>query len=150
VGNLAAGRDAVYASIFTDVTGSVHAFRPAKDGTWHETKLDLPKGGSTTVVGANDWGPEAQFTYESFLTPPTLYATSGTGAPVAIKSQKPLFDASTMTAEQHWATSTDGTKVPYFLVRPIAAKGAVPTILYSYGGFELSLNPWYWNDGHRP
>ncbi len=150
VDSVSTGRDAVYASIFSNVTGSVHAFKPNANGTWRETTLDAPKGGSTTVITANDWGPEAQFTYESFLTPPTLYATDGTGAPVAVKSQKPLFDPSGLTAVQYWATSTDGTKVPYFLIRPKNAKGAIPTILYSYGGFELALTPWYWNDGHRP
>jgi prolyl oligopeptidase len=149
IDSVGAGRDAVYASIYEDVTGSVHAFRPTPDGTSSDTKLDLPAGGSTTVVATNNEGPEAQFTYESFLTPPTLYQTDGTKV-AAIKSQKPLFDASNLAADQFWATSNDGTKVPYFLIHPKNAKGPIPTILYSYGGFELSLTPWYWNDGHRP
>jgi prolyl oligopeptidase len=150
VDSVSAGRDAVYASIFENVTGAIHAFKPNTDGSWSDTKLDLPPGGSTAVVDANDWGPEAYFTYESFLKPPTLYATDGASAPAPIKSQAPLFDASTMTAEQFWVASRDGVKVPYFLIRPKAAHGPIPTILYSYGGFELSLTPWYWNDGHRP
>ncbi len=53
-------------------------------------------------------------------------------------------------SEQFWATSADGTQVPYFYVHLKNQTGPVPTILYSYGGFELSLEPWYWNDGHRP
>ena len=147
--SVSTGRDAVYASLFHDVTGSVHVFRPAK-GAWSDTALDLPKGGSTTVVSADDWGAGALFTYESFLVPPTLYEDRGDGKPAAIKSQAPLFDASDMTSEQFWATSNDGTKVPYFLIHKKGVNGNVPTILYSYGGFELSLTPWYWNDGHRP
>ena len=55
-----------------------------------------------------------------------------------------------VSVEQHWVASKDGTKVPYFLIRPKDAKGPIPTILYGYGGFELSLTPWYWDDGHRP
>jgi prolyl oligopeptidase len=149
VETVSAGRDAVYAAIYNNVTGSVHAFTPNTGGAWSDKKLDLPEGGSTTVVDANNWGPEAHVTYESFLTPPTLYATDGKTVK-AIKSQKPLFDASNLVSEQFWATSTDGEKIPYFLIHPKNAKGPVPTILYSYGGFELSLNPWYWNDGHRP
>ncbi|HWD28736.1 MAG TPA: prolyl oligopeptidase family serine peptidase [Rhizomicrobium sp.] len=147
--SIVAGRDAVYASIYTDVTGAVHAFRPSAKG-WTDTTLALPQGGSTTVVTADPWSGAAQFTYESFLTPPTLYATDGIASPRAIKSQAPLFDASALTAEQFWVTSSDGTRVPYFLIHRKDRSGAVPTILYSYGGFELSLTPWYWDDGHRP
>jgi prolyl oligopeptidase len=151
IATVSTGRDAVYASIFHDVTGSVHAFRPAAKGQWSDTTLDLPKGGSTTTVTADDWGAGALFTYESFLTPPTLYEDEGDGKPAAIKSQAPLFDASDMASEQFWVTSSDGVKVPYFLIhKKSVPAGQVPTILYSYGGFELALTPWYWNDGHRP
>jgi prolyl oligopeptidase len=149
VDTVAAGRDAIYVSIYHDVTGSVHVFRP-DNGDWSDTPLDLPKGGSTTVVSADNWAPGALFTYESFIQPPTLYEDSGNGKVAAIKSQAPLFDAKNIVSEQFWATSADGTKVPYFLIHRADAKAEVPTILYSYGGFELSLNPWYWNDGHRP
>ncbi|MDE2072165.1 MAG: S9 family peptidase [Alphaproteobacteria bacterium] len=149
IGSVSAGRDAVYASIYEDVTGAIHAFR-FSDGAWHDTKLALPAGGSTDLVSTNDFGPEAYFTYQSFLTPPTLYAYDGKNEPKAIKAQAATFDASKISVAQRWATSKDGTRIPYFLIRPKAAKGAIPTILYGYGGFELSLTPWYWNDGHRP
>ena len=151
VDTVRAGRDAVYVSVFENITGSVHAFKLGANGQWSDNKLALPAGGTTTVVSADDWGPEAYFTYESFLVPPTLYEETGDGsAPAAIKSQKPLFDASPYVAEQFWAKSADGTKIPYFVVHAKDAKGPKATILYSYGGFELSLFPWYWNDGHRP
>jgi prolyl oligopeptidase len=110
----------------------------------------MPDGGSTSIVSTNDWGPEAYFKYESFLKPVTLYEYDGAGAPSAIKSEPARFDASKLASEQFWITSKDGTKVPYFYIHPKDQKGPVPTILYSYGGFELSLFPWYWNDGHRP
>src|ERR1700761_3622880 len=55
------GRDAVYASIFDNVTGSGHAFR-FNDGKWLDSKLDLPANGATDVVSTNDFGPEAYFT----------------------------------------------------------------------------------------
>jgi prolyl oligopeptidase len=144
-----AGRDAVYAPIYENVIGSIHEFR-FDNGKWRESVLALPKDGSTEVAATNDWGPEAYLTYESFTHPPALYQYDGSGAPKQIKSEPARFDASMITVTQNWATSRDGTKVPYFLIRAAGAKGAVPTILYGYGGFELSLNPWYWNDGHRP
>jgi prolyl oligopeptidase len=151
VDTVSAGRDAVYASIFENITGSIRAFKPGVNGQWYDTKLALPAGGTTQVVSADDWGAGAFFTYESFLVPPTLYEETGEGAaPVAIKSQKPVFDASPYVAEQFWTKSKDGTEIPYFLIHAKDAKGPRPTILYSYGGFELTLFPWYWNDGHRP
>jgi len=144
-----AGRDAVYASVYRDVTGSIREFRPSAEG-WHESRLALPAGGSTAVVSTNDFGPQAYFSFESFVTPPTLYAFDGAGPAYPIKSQPARFDASTVDVAQRWVRSRDGTSVPYFLIRPKSAHGAIPTILYGYGGFQLSLTPWYWNDGHRP
>ncbi len=150
VGNVETGKDGVYAAIFTNVIGSVHFFAPGKHGQWNDATLDMPTGGTTAVVTADDLGPGAHFTYESFLTPPTLYEDKGDHKTTAIKSQAPLFDANAYVAEQFEVASNDGVKVPYFLIRSKDAKGPMPTILYSYGGFELSLFPWYWNDGHRP
>jgi prolyl oligopeptidase len=149
VEDVKAGRDAVYAAIFENVVGTVHAFRLKDDG-WRDETLPMPRGGSTAIAAVNDWGPQAQFTFESYLTPPTLYATDGASAPKAIKAQAPVFDASGMAADQAWVVSKDGTRIPYFLIHPKGSKGPLPTILYSYGGFELSLFPIYWNDGHRP
>ena len=143
------GRDAVYASIYEDVTGSIHEFRPRRAG-WSDVRLALPRGGSTSIVSANDWGPQAYFTFESVRTPPSLYAYGGDGSPELIKAQAAVFDARSIVVRQYWATSGDGTKVPYFLVRPKKASGAIPTILYGYGGFQLSLTPWYGTDDNKP
>jgi prolyl oligopeptidase len=150
IDDVSAGRDAVYASIYENVTGAIHEFRPRADGTWSDTNLNLPAGGSTRVVSTDDWTPAAHFTFESFLSPLTLYNFEGQGEPKQIKAEPARFDASLYSSEQYEATSADGTKVPYFLIRAKSARGPIPTILYSYGGFELSLTPWYWNDGHRP
>ncbi|MDE1937773.1 MAG: S9 family peptidase [Alphaproteobacteria bacterium] len=140
--SVATGRDAVYVSIYDNVVGAIHAFRYA-DGKWTDKKLDLPPGGSTSIISANDSGPEAYFGFESFLKPPTLYADGGDDRPVEIKSLPARFDASGLETTQYEATAKDGTKVPYFVVRAKSAKGPRPTILYGYGGFEISLTPSY-------
>lgn len=145
-----AGRDGVYASIFENVVGTVHFFESSKDGKWSDHKLALPKGGSTAIAAADDWGAEGLVSFESYVKPPTLYSVEGTRAPKPVKSQAPVFDASQIAADQYWATSADGTKVPYYVIHRKWQKEPVPTILYSYGGFENSLFPIYWNDGHRP
>jgi prolyl oligopeptidase len=150
VEDVSAGRDAVYAAIFENVTGSIHEFRLDKSGAWADKTLALPAGGSTHIMDADGWTPQAYFTFESFLKPVTLYSHDGKGEPREIKSEPARFDASGLVSEQFEATSADGTKIPYFLIHAKNRSGPVPTILYSYGGFELSLEPWYWNDGHRP
>jgi len=151
VGGVSAGESAVYAAIYENVKGSIHEFRfEDYRYKWSDRRLDLPDDGSTEIVSTNDFGPQAYFTYQSFTHPPTLYAYDGRGRPKPIKTESARFDASSVTVNQYWATSKDGTKVPYFLIRPKTATGPVPTILYGYGGFQLSMTPWYWNDGHRP
>ena len=85
-------------------------------------------------------------TYTDFLTPESLYLGS-TVKPgyEKLKARPAQFNAEGMRAEQRFATSKDGTRVPYFVVWPKGAKadGNNPTVLYGYGGFEVSLNPWY-------
>lgn len=143
IDEVAAGRDAVYASINHDVTGTIHAFRPKAGGGWTHTTLALPSGGSTHVVTANSWGPEAQFRFESYTMPTTLYADAGEGKPVALKSLPARFDASDLETEQFFVTSKDGTRIPYFVTRSRTHTGAAPTVLYGYGGFEISQTPSY-------
>jgi prolyl oligopeptidase len=137
------GRDAVFASIYRDVTGSVHAFRPTAEGRWSDEVLPLPAGGSAHVVSANAFGPQALLRFESFTTPTTLYQYAGDGTPVAIKSLPARFDASNLATEQFFATSKDGTRVPYFVTRAKGARRPAPTVLYGYGGFEISMTPSY-------
>ncbi len=143
IDEVSAGRDAVYVSINHDVTGTIHVFRAGAHGVWSESQLDLPANGSTHIVTSNTWGPEAQFRFESYTTPTTLYATAGEGKPVAIKSLPARFDATHLATEQFFATSKDGTQVPYFVTRARSLRGPAPTVLYGYGGFEISLTPGY-------
>jgi len=141
---VSAGRDAVYASIYENVTGSIYEFRfDKKTAAWRDQRLELPDGGSTHIISADDFGPDAQFTFESYLKPTTLYAEEGTNAPKEIKSLPARFDSSELESEQFEAVSKDGTRIPYFVVRSRSLKGPAPTVLYGYGGFEISLTPAY-------
>jgi prolyl oligopeptidase len=142
VDQVSTGRDAVYASIYDNVTGGIHAFRFAGN-KWSDTKLDLPANGATSIVSTNDWGSEAMFTFESYLKPTTLYADRGDGKPLAIKSLPQRFDPSNLVTEQFEVASSDGVKIPYFVTRPRNSTVPLPTILYGYGGFEVSLTPGY-------
>jgi prolyl oligopeptidase len=141
IDQVASGQDAVYASIFENVIGAIHEFR--FDGKWSDKPMSLPQGGSTHIVSTNDYGPEAYFTFESFLTPTTLFAGNGRSTSLAIKSLPARFDATGLESEQFEAASADGTKIPYFVVRASHRSAPAATVLYGYGGFEIALTPSY-------
>jgi prolyl oligopeptidase len=143
------GRDALYVAILENVIGSVHVFRPNGSAGWKETRLDLPAGGSAGISSANDFGPEAYFAYQGFLEPTTLFVAKNDGRPVAFKSLPARFDATPYASVQYEATSKDGTKIPYFVVRAKDATGPTPMLLYGYGGFEISQTPFYWTSMGR-
>ncbi len=90
---------------------------------------------------ANDY----LLSYSDFLTPDSLLIGRDGAKPELLKARPALFDATGMRAEQRFASSKDGTRVPYFIIWPkgATADAANPTLLYGYGGFEVSLNPFY-------
>jgi prolyl oligopeptidase len=86
------------------------------------------------------------FTYQGFLRPSTLYVANEGGETIEpLFSQPEFFDTSGMSVKQHFATSKDGTQIPYFLILPAAyeANGETPTHMYGYGGFQISRTPGY-------
>jgi len=91
-------------------------------------------------------GDKYLLSYTDFLTPDSLLlGSAGSDERVRLKQRVNFFDAEGMRTEQRFATSKDGTRVPYFIVWPKGAKadGRNPTLLYGYGGFEISLTPGY-------
>jgi prolyl oligopeptidase len=115
-------------------------------GAWTRKKLELPKNASIGLGSASDRDDRIFVSVTSYLQPTTLFlADAGTGAVRQIKTTPPRFDATGLTVDQFEATSTDGTKVPYFVVHraDIKLDGTNPTLLYAYGGFQNSLTPGY-------
>jgi prolyl oligopeptidase len=88
-------------------------------------------------------GELAVATVEGMLTPPTLFRAEPGAAPAVVQTLPDQFDASNMTVEQNFATSPDGTKIPYFLVRRKDVAGPAPVLMHAYGGFELAQTPGY-------
>lgn len=135
----------VLMSVSRDVAGTAYAF-DWNGEEWTSTPLDFPENGSVNIGATNDKEDIAFISTESFLTPDTLWTfNTETMEKAQAKSLPSWFDASTMVAEQYFSTSKDGTKIPYFVVRnkDIEMDGTNPTLLYGYGGFEISLNPSY-------
>ncbi len=138
-------RDRLVMTTLDNVKGQASICTPAPSG-WNCTHLDLPDSSSLTLVDADSHSDQAFVSVEGFLTPSTLdeIDTHTTRVDV-VKSLPARFDASQDQIEQFEATSTDGTRTPYFIVHPRTMKldGANPTILYAYGGFQVSMTPTY-------
>lgn len=142
---VATTKDRALVETFNNVRGRLSVYTPTAAG-WATKKLDLPDNASVGVAAADQHSDRAFVTVTGFLDPTTLYlADTATGALTKTKALPARFDASGSVVEQHEATSTDGTKIPYFIVHPKGMKldGTNPTILYAYGGFEASLTPGY-------
>ena len=113
--------------------------------TWKKTDVPTPGVGTAEIAATSDASETFFFTYQDFTTPVSLWLSESGSAPAKVKSMPAFFDAKGIATEQLEATSKDGTKIPYFVVRPKGAKtdGTAPTLLYGYGGFEISEVPSY-------
>jgi prolyl oligopeptidase len=143
---ISSSRDVLIVSILDNVRGRTLLFTPAAKGQWKRSAMALPDNSTVSVVDTNASDNKALISVTSFLTPPSLwFADAVTGEAQQIKSQPPKFDASNLVSEQFEAVSSDGTRIPYFLVhrRDIKLDGTNPTLLYAYGGFEVSSTPSY-------
>jgi prolyl oligopeptidase len=138
-------------NVLDDVKNRLRVLTPGANGWATSDFAGAPTIGTLGVraVDADD-SDAVWLTATDYLTPTTLsLAELGTGAagkaPEQLKSMPAFFDASRDVLEQHFATSADGTKVPFFIVHPkgLAHDGKAPTLLYGYGGFEVSLTPSY-------
>jgi prolyl oligopeptidase len=131
--------------LLEDVKGAVDAY-DFKNGRWTAKRLPLPKDANIQLVDTAGSDDELFVTVEGFLTPTSLWlADAAAGTATRVKALPARFDASTHVVEQFWATSSDGTQIPYFVVRPKAAKldGSLPTLMYGYGGFQVAKPPIY-------
>ncbi|MBL8537203.1 MAG: S9 family peptidase [Hyphomonadaceae bacterium] len=138
-------RDAVLVAGYENVRGRLLRFA-LSGGAWTRSALPLPENGSISFAGADPSASEAFAVFEDFITPDTLFALDDRATrPRAIRALPPLFDASNLVSEQFEAVSRDGTRVPYFVVRrrDVALNGQNPTLLWAYGGFQVSYTPTY-------
>ncbi len=116
------------------------------DGKWQARQLDLPANGAISISSADRHSDVIFANIESFLQPDSLwYINIADNTAKTMYALPARFDSADLTVEQHEATSKDGTKVPYFLVhkKDMPLDGSTPTLLYGYGGFQVSLTPSY-------
>ena len=105
----------------------------------------LPELGEVSVWAVDTDDSDALWaTVTDFTTPTQLLLLEPGREPEVLKTSPAFFDAEGVSIAQHFATSADGTRVPYFQVGPAdIPEGGLPTLLYGYGGFEISLTPGY-------
>ena len=107
-------------------------------------EMDLPTVGTVGGISGKWDSPEAYYSFASFTFPTSIYSLDlGSGNSTMYRKPDVDFNPEDFTAEQVWYTSKDGTKVPMFVVRANHVKNDFtnPTLLYGYGGFNISLTP---------
>jgi prolyl oligopeptidase len=149
-------KDHLLLTVLNDVRTEIQVLTLGKGKKWISSEIaGLPAMGRLriTPVDSNN-SNDYWLTVRDFVTPDTLYMGSMLSSkevgneeshpePTALKSLPAYFDATGLEVTQHFATSKDGTKIPYFQVSNTSKTEAGPTLLYGYGGFEVSLLPYY-------
>lgn len=145
VDGVAVAKGAALLAISDNVVGKVLRLEPSANG-WTTTPVDLPGAGQVSIAFSDEEETAVFLNYEDFLTPSSLLDYDiATGAVSTIKSLPAKFDTTGLKVGQFFATSKDGTKVPYFIIHRADMKldGTTPTLLYGYGGFQVSMTPAY-------
>ena len=139
-------RDVIVLDILDNVKSRIVEVR-REGGQWAAKEVPVP---ATSAIGVTaldrDEGNDYWMTITSFTEPTTLFlASPGKAEREKMKSLPAFYDAKGITTRQFEARSKDGTRVPYFVVMRETAKldGSNPTILYGYGGYEISMLPAY-------
>ncbi|MFM7975046.1 MAG: prolyl oligopeptidase family serine peptidase, partial [Pirellula sp.] len=143
-------KDYVVINTLDDVKNRIFVLKPegssATEGWKREPLVGAPAFGTVNVTAVDsDESNDYFMTSTDYLTPTTLSIGTIGKAPEELKRLPHFFDSSGMQISQHFATSADGTNVPNFMVakKDLELSGQNPTLLYGYGGFEISLQPNY-------
>lgn len=141
-----ATKDHFYINVLEDVKNRIYVLTPTQEGWKREPLTGAPQFGTVSVSPVDaDESNDYFLTVTDYITPTTLMMGSIGKAPEKLKQLPAYFDAADLEITQNFATSDDGTKVPYFMVakKNLKLDGSNPTLLYGYGGFEISLTPNY-------
>ncbi len=136
-------KDHTWVVLFENSFGNLLRFSEANN-KWSHVPVTLPGDGSVSNFITSQESNDVLLGFQSFLTPPGLYAVKAEQTEKLLE-QKPTFDAKRMAFEQYWATSKDGTQVPYFVIHPknMLLNGSNPTLLWGYGAGNVAFPPAY-------
>ena len=130
-----------------NVRNRLYTLTLRSEGNWERQPLAAPLFGSVSATAVDaDESDEFFLSVTDFLTPSTLaLGTIGRDERTTLKQLPSFFNPAGLAITQHEAISRDGTRVPYFQVarENLQLDGRNPTLLYGYGGFEVSMTPNY-------
>jgi prolyl oligopeptidase len=126
-----------------DVSGKLFALRRQSDGSWSSQAMPLPGNSTIHIAATADKRDIAFATVEGMLTPTTLMSVDAAGKVDTVQALPAQFDASKFTVDQRFATSKDGTRVPYFLLRKKGVTKPTGVLVHAYGGFRAAQTPTY-------
>lgn len=133
-------------AVLTDVVTRLEVLTPERD--WSRRELPAgPELGSVDVVGVDPDHSDEYFLDTDGYTQPSTFLRGELGdetdpEPEVLRTAPARFDATGLVVRQFFATSDDGTRIPYFVVGP-ASDTPGPTMMTGYGGFEIALTPGY-------
>ena len=138
-------RTKLVVALLDNVKGAAKVFTHGAQG-WTGQDLALPANSSIGLGSSAETDERLFVTVTGYLAPTTFWlADAGTLGLEQVKASPARFDASTHVVEQFEVASSDGVKIPYFVVRPkgVNYDGTAPTLLYAYGGFQVPMTPGY-------
>ena len=145
ISNVAVTKNKLLVNVLNNVISELYIYS-FTNNTWIKEKAATPDMGIISIISTDNFSDQYFCTYENLLTPSTLYsADASTNILKPVSSLPAYFDASKYEVKQLKATSKDGTLIPYFIVtsKEMKHNGTNPTVIYSYGGFEFSMEPEY-------
>ena len=148
---IAIAGSSIVTTILDNVTGVAMRFRRDSKG-WHFHKIAMPADGVIRIASTSGLLDELFLLYESLNIPQQLFHVSSENTPSKIMALPEFFDTAEVVVKQNFATSRDGTKVPYFIMgsKTVLDRGNAPTIQYGYGGFLIPILPNYYQEPARP
>ncbi len=141
IAGITAAGNKLFITYIKDVTSRVYVY--SLDGQL-ENEVKLPALGTVSGFGGDKDDPFVFYTFTSFTFPPTIYKYDiATGKSEMFRRPEVKFDPENFVTEQVFYPGKDGTKVPMFIVykKGLKKNGKNPTMLYAYGGFNISTNP---------
>ena len=142
----------VVLNVMQDVTGRLEVRRP-EGAAWSLRAIPVPNTGTLSVASLHDatvtddeWAEGLLVSYTDLLTPESLLLARADRSGIEnLKGRQAQFSTNGLRLDQRFAVSKDGTRIPYFIVIPTGprASGPKPTLLYGYGGFDISMRSAY-------
>ncbi|MCJ7451137.1 MAG: prolyl oligopeptidase family serine peptidase [Steroidobacteraceae bacterium] len=152
VESVGVGESGLVIQYLENVSGRAARVERSDKGEWRAGEIQLPANGVIKIASAGGGTDDALLSFESLVMPPSLYFVTPANRVERIFQAPAVYDASDVVVEQRFAVSTDGTRIPYFVMgrKAVLEKGDAPTVQYAYGGFLRATLPVYYEDPSRP